>query len=1173
MAVTPVWWNDNGARPGIAFSKVLPLSLHIHHGPHLGPLVEILAGTLAAPVADPFTADVVSVPTAGMRDWLQQQLGFRLGATGHRDGIAANIDMVFPGRFTAAALGRPLGETSPWDIERLTWTVLDALESDDVDVPGWRTRRNGTYARARRIADLFDRYAINRPQLLQQWQAGHDGDGTTDENEAIVPLADDHAWQPRLWRVVRAAIGPNPSEHLPDLLTMLRSGTLEPQLPERVSVFGVSGVSAAQLDILQALGAVRDVHLHLVHPSPAAWAGSRQQLAGRLVLRGSCDATAAIRHPLLRSWGRPAMEAAVLVNGLAATIDVALDARHHEPPLTLLHQIQADLVDDVDRSTSKLSYPSSRRVADTSLQIHACHGTVRQLEVLRDALGHLFAADHSLTAHDVVVLCPDLARFAPLARSVFQRSSLPIPVRVTDLSLGVGNPVAIALSTVLEVIGGRCTGPDVLSVCSLDPVRRAFGFDDEGIERIDRWMTDLGVSWGLDGDHRSRWISEDITEGTWASTLDRILLGAAMPAPTPRVGPSEIVPFDDIDAAALVTAGQLGDVLDQLDHLRRVTAEAHPIDEWVVMLTDVVNSLFVTTPADAWQTIQVMETIAEIGRHAAGGTGGTFGSGDTFGSGATESSSVPLALNDIRSLLGGVLDEQRGRLNLRSGAVTVTAMVPVRNIPARVVCVLGLEEGTLRGTGADGDDVLSARPCVGERDPRTEGRHLLLDALMSAGDHFMITCDGSDITTNRPVPVPVLIEELLDVVRCTLPPDHDPRVALIRRHPRQAFDDRNFGVDATGTSDEPFSFDAGMLRAAELRRELASGPGPASGPASGPEPARWSSEPVTLPLLGPLIPSAVTIAQLADAPTRPARTYLTQRLDVRLPRPVEEVETDIPLVLGSLQSWQLADELLDQYRRGVGDDALQEWRDAQRHSGALPPRALARAVVSDIERDLGVLLKARSNMRELLTATGSHDVDVQLNTPDGGPLVRLCESVDRIAGDLLVRVQYTRPKYRQQITMALELAALVLDAPDRDWSGVLVTRNASAGSQIVNLRPVDGPERIPSARRLLETTLAIHLRALREPVPMFDKSSKALFESGNFDDEEFTRSDLRDNHTGFIWGETTADEVLAIRVRSDDELEPLLTIAATTACTGGGRAHALALYFWSAYASFVGAPK
>ena len=1126
------------------------MPLHVHHGPHLGPLIEVLADTLAAPTADPFAVEVISVPTAGMRDWLQQQLGLRLGATAHHDGIAANIDMVFPGRLNAAALGRPLASSSPWDIERLTWTVLEALESGEVDVPGWRTKPHGTYAKARRIADLFDRYAINRPQLLQQWQAGRDGDGTTDEHGAVVPLADDHAWQPRLWRQVRETIGPNPAEQLPDLLAMLRAGTLEPQLPQRVAVFGVSAVSAAQLDILDALGGQRDVHLMLVHPSPAAWSGSRQQLAGRLVLRSACDATAAVRHPLLRSWARPAMEAAVLIGGLDATVTASAHPAVTATPRSLLRQIQADLIADAaplggrPADTAPAPAPTAA-LADGSVQIHACHGTVRQLEVLRDALGHIFAADPTLTAHDVVVLCPDLARFAPLAQSVFQRSALPIPVRVTDLSLGTGNPVATALASVLDVIGGRCTGPEVLGLCSLEPVRRAFDFDDDSIERIDRWMSELGVSWGLDSEHRGRWIADEITEGTWSATLDRILLGAAMPAPTPRLGPSEIVPFDDIDAAALLTAGQLADVLDRLGRLRWVTAEPHPIDEWIVVLTNVVNDLFATSAADAWQMIQVMETIAEIGRHATS-------DGDV-------PNTVPLTVNDIRSLLAGVLGQQHGRLNLRSGSVTVTAMVPVRNIPARVVCVLGLDEGTLRSAGGDGDDVLAARPCVGERDPRAEGRHLLLDALMSAGEHFIITCDGSDITTNRTLPLPVLVEELLDIIRDTRPEvvdAHLPQRDIVRRHPRQAFDERNFGVDAAGQAAKPFSFDRGMLAAAAVRRELATS---------------RTTEPNPAPLLVAVTPPAVTIAQLADAPTRPARTYLTQRLDVRLPRPVEEVETDIPLVLDSLESWQLANELLDHYRRGTDDDGLARWREAKRQSGVLPPRALATAVVTDIERDLGVLLKARPDMRELLTASGSVSVDALLESPSGEP-VRVSEVIDRIAGDLLVRVEYTRPKNRQPITVALELAALVMTEPDRNWSALLVTRNSGAGSQVTELQPTGGnaTDRVASARRFLETTLAIHLRALREPIPMFDKSSRELYQSANFDDEEFVRADLRDNHTGFIWGETTADEVLAIPIRADDELAALAVIAASTSCTGGGRAHAFATYFWSAFEAFVG---
>ncbi len=54
------------------------------------------------------------------------------------------------------------------------------------------------------------------------------------------------------------------------------------------------------------------------------------------------------------------------------------------------------------------------RGGDGSVQVHACHGLVRQLEVLRDALLHALEDDHELEPRDVLVLCPDLRRVAPL---------------------------------------------------------------------------------------------------------------------------------------------------------------------------------------------------------------------------------------------------------------------------------------------------------------------------------------------------------------------------------------------------------------------------------------------------------------------------------------------------------------------------------------------------------------------------------------------------------------------------------------------------------------------------------------------------------------------------------------------------------------------------------------
>ncbi len=1130
------------------------MSLYIHHGSHLVPLVEVLAGTLARPLDDPFQAEVVSVPTAGMRDWLQQQLALRLGAGAHHDGISANIDMVFPGRFNAAVLGQPLDATSDWDLKRLTWSVLAALDSGAVAVPGWRARRSGTYARARRIADLFDRYSINRPQLLQQWHAGHDSDGTEDEHGAVVPLPDEHRWQPQLWRLVRSIIAePNPAERMPGLLDDLRSGRVQPALPARVAAFGVSNVSTAQLAVLGSLAAVREVHLFLVHPSPPAWAGTRQALGGRLVLRSACDASAAVRHPLLRSWGRPAMESAALVAGLDAAVDAGLhtlvtqhlaEPAHHPAaaPATVLAAIQAGILGDADPSTDPRTRPHADPHADpqaepniepgpspavsndSSLQVHACHGAVRQLEVLRDALGHLFNADPTLTAHDVVVLCPDLPRFASLVPSVFRRSALPVPVRVTDLSLGTDNPVASALVEVLGILSGRCTGPEIVGLCSLAPVRQRFGIDDEAIQRIDHWVGELGISWGLDAAHRSRWVPDTLSEGTWRAGLDRLFLGAAMPAPVPRVGPSGIVPFDHVDTAALVTAGRLADVVEHLHRLHRSVSGEHGIESWVAVLTDVVETLFASSADDVVQIVQVMEALADIG----GDAGRTDGAAD-----------VLLTLDDVRSLLSGVLAEQRGRLNLRSGAVTVTAMVPARNLPYRVVCVLGLDEGTLRASGADGDDLLGLRPCVGERDPRAEGRHLLLDALMSAGDHLLITCDGSDITTNRPLPLPVHVAELLDLARA-----HRPDAQVVRRHPRQAYDERNFGVGADGRHVAPYSFDRGMLAAARRRRSA----------------IRTA---VDLPVLGALSPPAATLARLADAVTRPAKLYLGQRLGVRLPRPADEIMTEIPLIADGLTQRALAVELLEHHRCEGTDADLAHWREAKRRGGVLPPRALADFVLDEVQSEVGAFLAVHPGMERLLTAADTLDVDLAVTTDAGVVLIR--DVITRIDGDLLVRVDYSRPKVRHRILAALELAAAVTTCPERPWQALVVTRPKSGSSKVPKQELLPTPGSVDAARHLLAVAASIYAHALCEPLPMFDASMGTLVTDATIDDDLFA-NDLRDNEIGFVWGDTTPDEVLALPVRNDDIPDLVTRVAATGESS---RAVALARWFWDALDGFV----
>ena len=250
------------------------------------PLAAVLAEVLASPLDDPMSPEWVAVPTAGMRRWLALELARSLGASapGVGDGIAANIEFTFPGALRQAVLAgqSAKGVADPWQVDCLVWVVLEVLRSSAGDerlgpltvLPAGAT----WFGRARRLADLFDRYAVRRPELVLAWSAGHDVDPTGR------PLAAHDSWQPHLWRLVRAVVAvPSPPERMPGLLDKLRTGELTVALPSRLAVFGVTTLpsGAPFIELIEALSPRRDLHLLLLDPSRTATARVRKATTSR----------------------------------------------------------------------------------------------------------------------------------------------------------------------------------------------------------------------------------------------------------------------------------------------------------------------------------------------------------------------------------------------------------------------------------------------------------------------------------------------------------------------------------------------------------------------------------------------------------------------------------------------------------------------------------------------------------------------------------------------------------------------------------------------------------------------------------------------------------------------------------------------------------------------------
>src|SRR5690606_13096043 len=169
----------------------------------------------------------------------------------------------------------------------------------------------------------------------------------------------------------------------------------------------------------------------------------------------------------------------------------------------------------------------------------------------------------------------------------------------------------------------------------------------------------------------------------------------------------------------------------------------------------------------------------------------------------TGGDAVELDAADVVTLVDGIVAAHHGRLRLRTGAVTLCGLAPMRNVPARVVCILGFDEVSLRPPGIDGDDLLTRRPCVGEPDRRGERRQFVLDALLAADDHVVVVCDGSDITTNRTVRFAVQLSELLDTVDATLGHHGDGDSPIVVRHPLRSYDEANFADGALAPAPSP----------------------------------------------------------------------------------------------------------------------------------------------------------------------------------------------------------------------------------------------------------------------------------------------------------------------------------------------------------------------------------
>ena len=880
------------------------MAFHLYSSNRLEALVEALVAVTSADLLPPFAPEIVVVQSGGMARWLSYQLA-------EAQGICANLDCPFPNDLMDRVFRLVLPELSArptvnrqilhWQLLRILPEIVGRAEFSLLAgyLAGGSELKK--YQLAGRLADRFDQYLIFRPEMVLGWEAG----------------ADQH-WQARLWRELISR--PDCLKNLvhrahlwTELVKVLATpGFVDPGLPQRISLFGLSSLPPYHLRIFDELAQHIEVHFYLFNPTRKFW---EDILPERIIGRMTSDLSAAELHldegnPLLASWGLQGQELFRMLQDcrIAAEVELFVDPVSEGAAASRLALIQADILElrGVGEAAAEILV-----APDRSLPIQACASPRRELEVLHDQLLALFEELPGLEPRDILVMTPDIELYSPLIPTVFgggvEGGAVRIPYSIADRKVKNEGEVVGAFLAILGLSNSRLELARVLAVLEQRPVRARFQLSAGDLEQVERWLLEVNIRWGIDEADRGALGLPATRENTWRFGLDRLLLGYAVDGRDGGVF-ADIQPYGGLESGSSEVLGNLLDFSEALLARVRQLQGQRTLAAWGELLLAMARELLEPLGEQDQEWRFLLEALAGLARLQ-----------------VAADFSAEVAFPVVAAHLEGLCQGESLTGGFLAGRVTFCELLPMRAVPFRVVCLLGMNDGDYpRSTPLPSFDLIGAAPRPGDRSRRKDDRYLFLEALLSAREVFSLSYLGQSVRDGGRLSPSVLLSELAEYQERRFPGQAVAKTI----HPLQPFSPEYFGGRP-----ELFSFSAGNHRAA---RALA---GPKSSTALVPEslpepPASWRQ---------------VNLDELSGFFRNPARFFCRRRLGIYLEREAGELPASENFLLGGLERFNLGGEILHSLvnKRESARDFLGE----ARRNGVLPHGSVGQAAFAKLLGD------------------------------------------------------------------------------------------------------------------------------------------------------------------------------------------------------------------------------
>ena len=989
---------------------------------------ENLADALASRIRDqalgPFDKEVIVVQSRGMERWLTLALAERLGIWG-------NPSFPFPRAVIEEVLGSlsqgRSQEAKAYEPNRLKWTIAELLrETAPAELGAYLGEppdADRTLRLATAVSRVFDGYVMYRPALLKRCANGTET-----------------GWQAELWQRVVERLGPHDlASRIDRALSALRAGEALERAPfKRLHLFSLETLPPMFLELFSVLSKTIPTAFYLLEPSCEYVSDvlSTPQLPADL------DAPAD-GHQLLSTLGRLARD----FQELLLTFDQAV---HHEADLfeapardNLLGSLQADILEF--RAPPEHGARETIDATDESVSLHACSGPMREAQVVHDLIRAALEDDASLRPEDIVVMTPDLEAYAPAFRAVFgQEDQRRIPYEVHDRKTRDDALFYDDFLAVLEVLDSRFSVLDLVRLMDANSLRQGFRFTPDERARLAELLSAAGVRWGIDSKHREELEFPAEALHTWRAGLGRLFLGFASASDSSEVFEG-LLPRGAASLADAELLARLARLCELLFDFQTSSRQALEISGWVAVLERIASSLFSEDDESSAAARTLRSALAELGDLARGS--GYAGA---------------VSLKTVRRELGLLLVQKAPAVGFLRRGVTVTELVPLRSVPFRVVCLVGMSEDSFpRADDRPSFDLSRPVHERGDRNKRDDDRHSFLQAILCARDRLIVSYSTATSGARGGESASPVVWELRETLRryYTLPGQEPVLEATV--HPLHPFDARYFdGSDLPRSTSERYLKIAEALRDSPLepeRIELRAEP----------EPERAGA--------------TLSIGELSAWLWDPMGAFIERVLRARFgSSELYEPSTALTEIAG-LGASKVGNEAL---RAGLHDEGLEAYLEAAPEFPDGSWGALAR-------RRLAHELRAL-NAEESLLDGGQAASSALLSLDLGGLLLE--GRLDGLFGDQRVLKRFSKAGKRGELGVWLEHLLMQTTAGLPKLTR-LVLRGNETHAKLVSFGEVQDP------RGTLEALVELYRRSLETPLPLLAESSRRFA-------EELAQSDL-----------------------------------------------------------------